>query len=115
MVDSSPDDNLGFNFIYFMKFLADNNVIATAIAAVLSDRISDITNTCVDHLLMPIINRDADGDGERDIKKLEAKVVKIYGMEFGVGKVFLALIKFMIITYVVFLISRLVNTLSKHK
>lgn len=114
MSDSSPSNNLGsFNFMHFMRFLSENNVLAISVAAVMSDRINDLTNTCVDSLLMPIINIDADNDGVRDIKSLEDKEIKIYGMKFAVGKVMIAIIRFIIITYVVFIISRLMNDISK--
>ena len=50
-----------FNFIRFAEFLKHNNVASTAIAAVLSERISDIMNVFMDNIIMPIINVDCVG------------------------------------------------------
>ena len=104
-----------FNFVHFAKFLSNNNVLATAIAAVLSERISDITHTVVDNIFMAIINRDGDGDGKSDIDNLENKVIVISGMRFGVGKVIISLIKFVVIAYIIFLISRMMDQASVNK
>ena len=116
MDDSSSVDAIyDFNFIHFAKFLSNNNVLATAIAAVLSERISDITHAVVDNILMAVINRDGDGDGKSDIDNLENKVIIISGMKFGVGKVLISLIKFVVIAYVIFLISRIMDKASTNK
>ena len=104
-----------FNYIYFMRFLSNNNVLPTAIAAVLSERISDLTHTFVDNIIMAVINRDADGDGVKDIVNLEKQSVKLYGVKFGVGKVVLSLLKFIIVTYTLFLVSKIISKTSKHK
>jgi len=107
---SDPVNLLGFNFVNFMDFLSANNVMAAAIAAVMSERINDMTDSFVDNILMPIINRDGDGDGESDIKCLEDKVVVIFGVKFRVGKVIVSFLKFLVITYFIFLISRIVHS-----
>lgn len=105
-----------FNFIHFMQFLSNNNVLATAIAAVLSDRISDLTNSVVDNIIMAIVNRDADNDGKADVKSLENKEIIIFNIRFKYGKVLMALIRFIIITYVIFVISMIIKRFeSKHK
>lgn len=116
MDDSSSNSTVhDFNFVHFAKFLSNNNVLATAIAAVLSERISDITHAVVDNILMAVINRDGDGDGKSDINNLEDKVIVISGMRFGVGKVLISLIKFIVIAYVIFLLSRLMDKASINK
>jgi len=113
-VSKSRDEyDIPFNFVHFMKFLKDNNILATAIAAILSDRINEITTTFVDYMIMPIINRDGDKDGEKDIKKLEDATFSVYGMEFHVGKVIMALIKFVIITYIIFLIAKSIKKIGE--
>lgn len=94
-----------FNFVRFIKFLKHNNIAATAIAAVLSDRVNEITNEFFDGFILPIINRDADHDGVRDVKKFEEKEFVIFGATFKLGKFILSLVKFVIITYLIYLIS----------
>lgn len=104
-MNSSEEYDISFNFVRFLKFLEEHNIIATAIAAVLSDRINEITNSFVNYLVMPIINRDADNDGKRDIKNLEDRVFAFKGVRIQIGKFLLSIIKFIIITYIIFIIS----------
>ena len=111
--DSGDKYDISFNFVRFIKFLKEHNILATAIAAVLSDRINELTNTFVDYLVMPIINRDGDGDGTRDIKKLEDIEFMLLGVKFRIGKVFMSIVKFIIITYIVFIIAKTVKKVGK--
>ena len=104
--NGSPESSISFSFLHFMKFLKDNNVFAIAVAAVLSERISDLINASIESLIMPIINRDADEDGVKDIQRLEEHTVIIGGMTFTVGKLLTSFIKFVIVTYIVFIVSK---------
>ena len=110
----SPHSSLSFSFLHFMYFLKDNNVFSIAVAAVLSERISDLINACIDTLVMPVIDRDADNDGIKDIKKLEEKVIEIHGIKFTIGKLFTSIIKFILVTYIVFIVSRMVRKMAKN-
>lgn len=110
----SPDEyDISFNFVRFIEFLKDHNIVATAIAAVLSDRINEITNTFVDYLVMPIINIDSDYNGEKDIKKIEDSEIVIFGIKFKIGIVLMAIVKFIIITYIVFIIAKSLKKIGK--
>lgn len=103
--DSVDDYDMGFNFIRFLKFLQNNNILGVAIAAVLSDRINELTTSFVSNLVIPLMERDGDNDGEKDIKKIEDKSIKAFGVEFGIGRFAVAIIKFVIVTYIIFIIS----------
>jgi large conductance mechanosensitive channel len=113
MRNLSENDNfdIQFNFVRFIKFLQDNNIVAVAIASVLSDRINEVTSSIVSHLIMPIINRDGDKDGTKDIKKLEDKIIKIGGIKFEIGKFIVSVVKFIIVTYIIFILA---SALSKY-
>ena len=102
-----------FNSVHFINFLKNNNILATTIAILLSGTINDITTTFVEHLVMPVINRDGDGDGVRDIKKLEDVEFTVYNTTFKVGKVVLAFFKFIIITYIIFIIAKSVKKVTE--
>lgn len=91
----------------FLEFLNDNNILSVAIATILSSKINDISEAFVNHLVLPIINRDADNDGNPDVKNLEQYTLKISGINFEIGKFLIALIKFIIISYVVYLMSQI--------
>jgi len=108
-MDNDTPNRISFNFARFIKFLEENNIIAVAIAAVLSERISEVTNSFVKDIIMPILNRDGDNDGERDIKKLEDAKIKIKGIEFGIGKFIYTIVKFFIIMYIIFIIMNIIK------
>ena len=55
---------------------------------------------------MPIINIDMNKDGNEDLKeKLENLEVNLLNIKFKTGKFILSLIKFIIISFVVYLIT----------
>ena len=105
--------DIAFDFVRFIKFLKENNIISTAIAAVLSDRINEMTNSFINNLIMPILNRDGDNDGEKDIQKLEDKIIYVKGIKFEIGRFVLAVIKFILITYVIFILTRIIKKFIK--
>jgi len=101
--------DVAFDFVRFISFLKENNIITTAIAAILSDRINEVTNIFVNSVVMPFINIDLDNDGKEDIKKLEDVSVNVFSAKLEIGKLIYAIIKFVIIMYVVFIISKLLK------
>lgn len=101
-----------FNYIRFFEFLKQNNILTTAIAAVLSYRINDITNELFDGLVMPIINRDANKDGIPDVKKFEDYEVEAFSVKFKVGKMIMAIVKLLIILYIIYIVAVLMNASS---
>jgi len=104
---------LNFNYMKFLKFLNNNNVFSAIVVAILSERVNEITNTLTDNLLLPIINRDGDNDGVADIQKFENKKITLYNMEFGIGKIITALIKFFIICYLIFILTSIADRYIK--
>ena len=96
------------DFLHFIEFLKKNNIITTAIVAVLADRINDLSNAFINAFVMPIINRDADGDGVRDIKNIEDKVFKISGMTFRIGEFLVSGIRFFLVCYTVYVVYRFI-------
>ena len=103
-MESQMDKDMSFNFVYFINWLKDNNVFSVAVAAVLSDRVSDIINKLLDTFITPILDRDADNDGVRDIKKFEDYTIEISGMKFKIGQLLLSIFKFLIVTYGLYIV-----------
>jgi len=94
------------DFELFIKFLAENHIIATVIATIISTYITNLSLSFTNDILLPIINRDGDGDGKSDISKYENYVFKIFDINFRVGNFCLELFKFFIITYLMFFLSK---------
>lgn len=98
-----------FGFITFLHFLSKGGVITTAIAAIISDRCNKFLEAIVQNLIVPILNRDSDKDGKKDIADIENKVIDIGGIKLKVGKVMVEFLKFVIVTYIIYTIARLLD------
>ena len=89
----------------FVKFLEDNHIFATVIATVISTYITALSRSLSEDLLLPIIYRDGDGDGEEDIKKYQNFVIEIFKIKFRIGNFLIELFKFIIMTFLIYLIT----------
>ena len=96
-----------FNIVDFRKFLIDNKVIATAISFAAGSYMESVTTSFFDNIILPIINRDSDNDGKKDIHKFEDIIINISGIKMKIGRFLIDIFKFFMILYVLFLISRL--------
>lgn len=99
------------DFVYFINFIKNNNIFSTAIAAILSEQISNILSTFFDGIVLPVIDKDCDGDGKGDIRSLENKFIIIGNIKFPIGQFLLALVKFLIITYILFIFAKMSKTI----
>ena len=94
-----------FNFIKFKEFLEKNKAFATAASIVIATQISIMASSFTDNIIIPIFDRDLNNDGIKDLKSFEELTIKIIGIEFKLGKFIIDIIKFLIILYLVFIIS----------
>ena len=101
--NDSPEIDNFFNYSqFFYKFLKKNDILSLSIAAVFSGHINELINSIVNNLLIPIINRDADNDGKKDIKKIENIEFKLFKIRFTIGKLFVDILKFVLVTMVIY-------------
>ena len=107
---TDSDKNFEFNYVYFVKFLSENNVFTIVIASILSEKLSELITSIIDNIILPVINRDGDGDGNRDIKDIEEYEIIVSCMKFKPGKVLVSLIRCIIITYLIFIIVKSIET-----
>jgi len=94
-----------FNFIKFKEFLEQNKAFATAASIVIATQITILASSFTDNIIVPIFDRDTDGDGKKDIIQFENITFTIFGIKIKMGKFIIDIIKFLIIIYVVFIIS----------
>lgn len=94
----------------FILFLKNNNIMATIVATVLSSYVTELTTSFADDLILPIIYRDADGDGKADIQSLKKLKYKTYGITFKIGNFITVLLKVAIVFIVLFLIKRSISS-----
>lgn len=102
-------DTFMISLINFINFLNDNRVFAIAIASILSEKMGEVITAFIDGIILPVLNRDVDGDGVEDVKQLEEKIVQVGGIKFQVGKVLITFIRFIIVTYIIFILARLLR------
>jgi large-conductance mechanosensitive channel len=84
----------------FINFLKEYSVITTAVAAIFSYKLNDLTNEFFDGIILPIINRDADKKN-----RFENKEYNINGIKFKLGKFTLSIVKFIIIIYILYILA----------
>ena len=83
----------------FIAFLKENKVFSIAIATLLSNGVSNLTDSVIDHMLLPFFNAgvfDTDIDNNRmsDHKQLNNFIVNVFGINIELGKVIISAIKF---------------------
>lgn len=93
-------------FEEFSSFLKNNNIMATIIATVMSTYVTELTTSLADDIVLPIIYRDADGDGKADIKIIEKYTIKTNGITFKVGKFYVTFLKVLVVFIILFLIKK---------
>jgi len=93
----------------FMKFLKENNILVTVVATIISSCVSELSESMVNDLILPIINRDSDGDGEADITNIATYEYKVKGINFKLGKFIMIAIKFIIILFITYQVSTILK------
>lgn len=88
----------------YIIFLKDNGIISIAIASIMSSRVSGVTDSFINDIIMKIIS-----GGRPDTKHIENIYLKINGIEFKIGKLILEIIKLIIVTYLTFLVVNLLT------
>jgi large-conductance mechanosensitive channel len=93
----------------FINFLKDNDILTAVIAALISSHVSDLANSLIDNILLPIISSDSDGDGNPDINKLKKYKFKLGSITLNIGSFLVTFIKFTFILFFIYLISKLIK------
>lgn len=94
-------------FKEFKEFIARGNVLDMAIGIIMGSAFTAIVKSMVDDILMPIISGLTAGIDYQDI------VVNVGGASLKVGNFINAVISFLIIAFVMFLIVKGLNSLHK--
>lgn len=101
--------NTYFGLSDFFVFLKNNNIYSIALATVISRYIYILSMGFIDHLIMPIINRDGNKDGIKDIKQLQDYILTIFGIHFELGAFIVLVIKFILIICIMYLLSKIID------
>lgn len=96
-------------FKEFKEFIARGNVLDMAIGIIMGSAFTAIVTSMVDDILMPIISGLTAGIDYQDI------VVNVGGASLKVGNFINAVISFLIIAFVMFLVVKGLNSLHKEE
>lgn len=93
----------------FKEFIARGNVIDLAVGVIIGGAFTSIVNSLVTNIINPLLGLFI---GQIDLSNL---VVKIGGATFKYGSFINAIINFLIISFIVFLIVKAINKVTKHE
>lgn len=96
-------------FKEFKEFALQGNMLDMAVGIVIGSAFTAIVTAIVDFLIMPLVGALTAGV---DFTQL---VVQVMGVDFKYGMVITALIKFLIIAFVLFMIVRAMNKFKKEE
>ena len=93
----------------FRKFLIDNKVKQNIVTTVLSFKAQDLIDSIITNIILPVIERDADGDGKADIKDLEDLKYTQWGMTFKIGSFLVSILRYFIIVLLIYYFQKYIN------
>lgn len=96
-------------FKEFKDFIARGNVLDMAIGIIMGSAFTAIVNSLVDDILMPVITGLTAGVNYEDV------TLNVAGASLKVGNFINAIISFLIISFVMFLIVKFLNSLHKEE
>ena len=98
--------------IDFINFINQNNIIESIVSTIIGFKTQELVESIIDNLILPIINRDADGDGESDINTLKKIKFKFSGITISIGSFILSLIKYILIIFLVYIFQKVFKNFS---
>lgn len=101
-------------FIVNIKdFLAEHGFISIIVAYALGGRISILSDSFFNDLIIPILDVDWNGDGKSDKLQLSALTCDIGPIKLKYGRFMLSLLNIIISVYVIFFIANLFQQYMK--
>lgn len=91
----------------FKEFIMKGNVVDLAVAVVLGGAFSAIVTALVEQIIMPIVSYATAGVSVQEL------TLTVGGITFGIGIFLNAVITFLIIAFVLFLIVKAMNKVNK--
>ena len=92
------------------KFIIKYSIISSIAVYVIGGHLKDFSAKLIDLLVEPLFSIDINNDGEPDLKQLDRYILKLGGISFPMGKIFLIILKtyleIVIIYYIVVLIIK---------
>lgn len=97
----------------FRKFLIEKGIIATAISYVIGNQINYLIKSILECIIQPIMEADYNNDNKNDFQSMKKLTLKAGPYNFKLGRLFHDTLRFVLVIYFVFVISRLfINTIN---
>jgi len=102
---STVTDVIKTNSVGFLKFLVDRGIFQTAVAVLISNQLSVLTNALTIFIISPITKKISGGAS----KSLSEWTITIFTIEFKIGLLIQTLINFLLILFVIYHIWKIVD------
>lgn len=91
-----------------------NSVMLGITIAVLATFVNQLVLSFINDIIMPIIDRDGNNDNKPDINKIADYTIKTGGITFRVGAFILALIRFVLLLFMLFIVALVIIRLKNN-
>jgi large-conductance mechanosensitive channel len=97
-----------------IDLLSKNTILFAISIAVISAFANQLLFSFINDIILPVIDRDGNSDNDPDINKLNNFVIKFFGITFKVGAFIIALIRFILLLFILFIIGLILIKLNKN-
>lgn len=95
------------------QLLMKNSVLFGISIAVISTFVNQLVLSFMNDIIIPIIDRDGNNYQKPDIDKIGNYTIKTNGITFKVGAFIVALIRFVILIFIIFILSLVLVKMKK--
>jgi large-conductance mechanosensitive channel len=97
----------------FTKILMKNTIMLGITIAVIASFVNQLVFSFINDIIMPVIDRDGNNDNIPDINKISNYTVKTNGITFKMGAFIVALIRFILLLFIIFILSMVIIKINK--
>lgn len=97
----------------FTDFFKDVDFLKSIVSIIIAREAKYLTDSLLNDIIMPVINRDVNNDGIDDIDVLKNYKIKVLGAEIKIGNFLITIIKHIIIISIIYLIYKIGLSSSK--
>ncbi len=97
----------------FQQLVMKNSVLFGISIAVISTFVNQLVMSFINDIILPIIDRDGNNDKKPDIEKIADYTIKTNGITFKIGAFIVALIRFIILIFIIFILSLVLVKIKK--
>ena len=97
----------------FTELIMKNSVLFGITIAVMSTFVNQLVLSFINDIIMPIIDRDGNNDTQPDINRIANYTITTNGITFKIGAFIVALIRFILLLFIIFVLSIVIIKIKK--